>query len=339
MTQIKVTQSLRDTIKKYRKDIHLRGDSLSRELKKNTSFISQLENGKIETIDLDILNKIFDILFKDDSPESKTKKYNEILQQLQIVLSDEELKKQEWLTIMDLQYRMIPIPQSIIDYINDKLQKLQLSPEEIIIKVNKNESLFSSYTQEEIEQMDNNKVYCSISDKGENIHIKFQLPLDYLSKILQKKILRCNFITMQAIIHSIFVIEGFDYDTAYDNSENFLFSNRFYTLLKKQHFPKDEPEKYLAQHDIDFKKKLNHLVSVLSTINDNQPEFLNPILDALIKNLKREPALTLSTMQRDVTVLKTLSRDQKRQFIKDYEALISNYKENSSSTPPKIETF
>ena len=40
MAEIKVTQALRDTIKKYRKEIHLRGDVLSRSLKKNRGFRS-----------------------------------------------------------------------------------------------------------------------------------------------------------------------------------------------------------------------------------------------------------------------------------------------------------
>ena len=48
MAEVNVTPILRDTIKNYRKELKIRGDELSKKLRKNTSFISQLETGKIE---------------------------------------------------------------------------------------------------------------------------------------------------------------------------------------------------------------------------------------------------------------------------------------------------
>lgn len=45
MSEIKVTQTLRDTIKKYRKEIHLRGDVLSRTLKKILPLFHNLKPG------------------------------------------------------------------------------------------------------------------------------------------------------------------------------------------------------------------------------------------------------------------------------------------------------
>ena len=118
--EINVTDTLRDTIKKYRKEVGLRGDILARALKKNTSYISQLETGKIKTIDTSLLTQIFEEIFKDEKTTDKNKKIEDILKQLNFSLSDKELKRQSWMRVMDLQERLIPISDSIISYIEDK---------------------------------------------------------------------------------------------------------------------------------------------------------------------------------------------------------------------------
>ena len=340
MAEIKVTQTLRDTIKKYRKEIHLRGDVLSRSLKKNTSFISQLETGKLDTIDTEILNNIFDILFQNETPEEKNKKISSILNELELTLSDKELKRQEWLRIMDLQYRLIPIPETIIIYITEQLKELNLSPEDIIIRANKNEALQATTAEDEYQKMEDNKIYFQTNDDTRRMSIKLNLPIDFLTDILNQKIVRCNFIKMQGIIYSILLFKGLDTDTAFNQSEQFLFENKFNTLLRKQHLPKDEPpENYLAPYDIDFQKHLSALSEILTGINDRQPDFLNKILETFINNILEEPSLAFSVISKDITVLHKMSKQNKKNFIQEYKDLITKYANNSTTDQKKIETF
>ena len=58
MPKIELTETLRNTIKQLRKDRKIRGDVLSKEIGKGTSYISQIESGKIKEIDFDALNNI-----------------------------------------------------------------------------------------------------------------------------------------------------------------------------------------------------------------------------------------------------------------------------------------
>lgn len=340
MAEIKVTQALRDTIKKYRKEIHLRGDVLSRSLKKNTSFISQLETGKLDTIDSEVLNNIFDILFEQETPEEKNKKISTILNELKLTLSDKELKRQEWMRIMDLQYRLIPIPESIINYINEQLKELNLLPEDIITRANKNEALQNIVSEDEFQNMEDNKIYFQTNGDSRRMSIKLNLPIDFLSDILTRKIVRCNFIKMQSIIYSILLYKGIDTNTAFDQSEQILFENKFNTLLRKQHLPKDEPpENFLAPYDIQFQKHLSTLTEILTEINDRQPDFLNDILDVFIKNILKEPSLAFSIISKDITTLHKMSKQNKKNFIIEYKDLITKYANNSTTDQPKIETF
>lgn len=340
MAEIKVTQALRDTIKKYRKEIHLRGDVLSRSLKKNTSFISQLETGKLDTIDSEILNNIFDILFEHETPDEKNRKISGILNELKLTLSDKELERQDWMRIMDLQYRLIPIPESIINYIKDQLEELNLLPEDIIARANKNEELQNTCSELEFQNMEDNKIYIQRNDNLRKMSIKFNLPLNFLSDILNHKIVRCNFIKMQGVIYSILLFRGVDPDTAYYQSEQILFENKFNTLLRKQHLPKDEPpENYLAPYDIEFQKHLSALSEILTGINDRQPDFLNSILQTFIKNILNEPSLTFSIISKDVTPLHKMSKQNKKNFIQEYKDLILKYANDSTTEQTKIEMF
>ena len=138
MPEVDITPALRDVIKTHRKEIKLRGDDLSRKLKKNTSYISQLETGKLKTIDISVLNQIFEELFQNDTVENRNKKISEIYKNLELTLSDKELKRQEWLTVMDLQYRLIPIPDSLIDYIQTEIKDLNTTPQMLVTEINKN---------------------------------------------------------------------------------------------------------------------------------------------------------------------------------------------------------
>ena len=345
MAELNVTQTLRDTIKKYRKSIHLRGDTLSRTLQKNTSYISQLETGKLKTIDSNLLYKIFDELFKDETVEEKNRKIEEILTQSQLKLSEKELQRQNWLRVIDLQERLIPIPESIINYIKEQLIQLNISSEELINTINKNTSLYDSFSKKEIDEMEDNKVYSvSVSDstspKGDYfyVYIKFNLPLSYIDDILNGKIVRCNFITLQGIVYNIFILQGIDSNEAYDQAEKFLAENKFYTMLQKQHLSSNDIQN-LAPYDLEFQKTLHHMMVFLSTINDRQPNFLNEILDTFVRNMVNEPTLTFSIISKDITPLHKMNDANKKNFIEDFKALIKQYEENSVETSEKIQTF
>lgn len=185
--------------------------------------------------------------------------------------------------------------------------------------------------------MEDNKVYAIYTHDRKVINIKFNLPPTYITDILKKKIIKCNFITLQSIIYNIYVLKGVDFDQAYDKSEAFLFENKFYTLLWKQHFAKNSPE--LAPYDLEFQEYLDQLVKIFSKINDHQPGFLNDILQSFIKNIQKEPVLTFSILNKDISSLNKMSDANKKNFIEDFKSLIKQYEDNSVQTTKKLKTF
>lgn len=337
MPEVDITPALRDVIKTHRKEIKLRGDDLSRKLKKNTSYISQLETGKLKTIDISVLNQIFEELFQNDTVEDRNKKISEIYKNLELTLSDKELKRQEWLTVMDLQYRLIPIPDSLIDYIQTEIKNLNSTPQMLVTEINKNTPLKESFSEEEINNMEDNHVNQVFTKHSSHMFIKFNLPLNYISDILAKTTKRCNYITMQGIIFNILKLQNLNNDDAYDTAKQILLDNKFYSLLQKQKIPKDSDR--LASYDVEFQKNIDELIDILSIINDRQPDFLNPILEPFICNIKKVPDISFSLIKKDISSLHKLNIDNKKAFIKDFEKLIAQYSEIETQESKKIETF
>src|SRR5665648_305349 len=142
MPTITVTDELVNIIKTERKQREFKSNELSSNLKKNTSFISQLENGRIKQLDLNLFFEIFETLIPDEKNRSEF--VNDLLKKLSVKLTDDEIKKQLWMATFDLQYRLIVIPEKIIEFLIDKIAILKLknfTTKDIIDLVNLNEGL------------------------------------------------------------------------------------------------------------------------------------------------------------------------------------------------------
>lgn len=338
MPNVIVTQALCDTIKKYRKEAKIRGDALSRTLKKNTSFISQLENQKINTINTNLLYDIFNEIMPKESKEEKYDKITKIIDDLCLQLSDEELKRQEWMRVMDLQYRIIPIPHTIPKYIEESLININMTGKELVYIINQNKPLLADSTIK-YDELEDNKVYFTRTNNSSRLQIKFNLPETYIDDILSRKIVRENYVKIQVIILTLLHQKGMPYSEAFDNSIKILAEHKFYTMLYKQTLNTKKDYENMAPHDIEFNQKLKTLSTILSSINDRQPDFLNEILETFIENILKEPNITFSVISKDITSLREMSKDNKIEFIQDYKKLISKYQLNSKDDIPPIETF
>ncbi|WP_448903596.1 hypothetical protein, partial [Eubacterium sp.] len=211
------------------------------------------------------------------------------------------------------------------------------TPQMLVTEINKNTPLKESFSEEEINNMEDNHVNQVFTKHSSHMFIKFNLPLNYISDILAKTTKRCNYITMQGIILNILKLQNLNNDDAYDTAKQILLDNKFYSLLQKQKIPKDSDR--LASYDVEFQKNIDELIDILSIINDRQPDFLNPILEPFICNIKKVPDISFSLIKKDISSLHKLNIDNKKAFIKDFETLIAQYSEIETQESKKIETF
>ncbi len=337
MPLLDVTTEMSNAIKMCRKKAKIRGDILSKDLKKNTSFISYLENGRINKIDSNLLYNIFEIILPDK--EERITTINKLIHDLNFSLSEEEIEKQEWMKMMDLQYRILPIPDNIVTFIESSLRQLELSPEELVSYINENKELTTSCSKEEYDELEVNKVYIRIENESkgfsETLKIKFNMPSHFIEDIINKKIIRCNYVSLLVIIKSIYEIEG--NNDCYENAKQFLQDNKFYTLSEKRTFMKNKNIDMLSNYDIKSRKIIQLLINQFIAIDDTHPDFLQDKLEVLYNNIKTEPSLTFASLSKDLSGLKNLSMEQKKDFIADYSDLILKYKQYILNEIPAIE--
>ena len=140
MPSLKLTENLRHTIRDLRKEKKKRGDELSKEIGKGASYISQIENGKIKEIDFDLLNEIFHKI-TDLSDKQYEDFMNKLLDETSSHLTKDELQHEKWMHQFNHEIRKFPITDSLVDFIQNKLNELHYTPEEFVDIINENRGL------------------------------------------------------------------------------------------------------------------------------------------------------------------------------------------------------
>ena len=132
MPYVNITQALRDIIKEERKKRDISTISLSESIKKGKAYISQIESGKISSIELQTFYDIFEKII--DMPDSERNEYiqNNILDKATFKFSNKEIEKQEWFITFDMKIRQFPINDDLRSIIKEKRTNLGKSPESLV---------------------------------------------------------------------------------------------------------------------------------------------------------------------------------------------------------------
>jgi len=139
MTKVYVTQELAETIKSIRLQNKILSKDLAKAVGKSPAYITKLERGEIQTIDISELNIIFKFIAGNNSSFDDT--MEKIYTILKYKYSDDEIEKQIWFANYDTVKRKIPIPGTLIDEINNKIVQLEKSRQYLLTRINNNESL------------------------------------------------------------------------------------------------------------------------------------------------------------------------------------------------------
>lgn len=230
MYNVQLTAYLRSILKELRKNSNLRGDTLSKELKKGASYLYQIEAGKIKEVSLDNLTFIFQKI-SNTSNEDFPSFIIGLIDQIVDTHKLPSLENETWIKLYDVEYRMYNITDNIIMYITDTLEKNDISSQEIINKINSREENNSNIIPLF------NHVLCPLlferacSNRYFN-HSHFLLKDDYLEKIIKKEITQTNYAFMAGIIYFL--------DTNYNIPRHKRLRNCHKILLKNDFFTIDE---------------------------------------------------------------------------------------------------
>ncbi|MBQ9842003.1 MAG: helix-turn-helix domain-containing protein [Clostridia bacterium] len=333
MPKIVVTDRLADTLKMLRMQNGIKSKDLAQHLGKTPGYVSKLEKGEVKNIDLEAVESIFLFLLGDDYKKSEI--WEQIYASLQIKYSKGEMKKEIWFSNFDTVYRYIPIPDSLVDFINDKLTELTISRETLLSRINANDAI--SERERNDDSVELNKWYFSAETGRPSI--KINMSLRELTSILEKEEPSYPYIYLLCIVYHLLKIEKFgnalnlgnhDIDQLNEEATNVLNSHKFYSiverdaLVSKAH-SQEEIMSLLSSFDNQNAKLISNILEELKFASDIDVRMTNQRLEQFLKNLSENVWFTLKMISLDYHLLEPVDVEQRKAFIKEVEALIRKY--------------
>lgn len=328
-----VTQELADSLKMIRLQNNIPSKLVAEHIKKSPAYISRLEKGEIKTIDSFLLDSILEFICGDniESGEIVSKLYDT----LTVRYSKEEIEKQVWFTNYDRIARRIPIPEQLIDEINDLLKENDISRTYLLERINANEALTAEEKSDD--SIEYNRWYSK--NEGKNTFIKIKLSIDSLNMVLDGQRRSASYTLMLSILFYVLKIIHFGENTnlsEYDNKDLMgkatqkLNSHKFYSIAEKNRIlssvhTQEQFNELLSTFDIENTDIISDILVGLKYASEADIYTTNSRLKSFDENLKWDLWFMLKVISLQYHVLEDLSTTLKKEFIKKIEDLINTY--------------
>lgn len=329
-----ITPELTETLRSIRLQNKVQAKKLAEHLQKSPAYISKLENGGIQTIDTKELYNIFQFISRESNSMEVAEK---IYKSLKIRYSSKEIEEQLWFTNYDTVDCLLPIPEALIQELNDRIKKLEISRQYLNERINANEAL----TSEEIN--DNsipfNQWFHQKRIGGSAQSIKIKLSEKQMNKILDQQIDVAPYVFVFCISFYILKIESYGETVSLSDEENsalmkrttsILNSYKFYSIFEKnaliaQKQTEDEVHELLNSFDNTNIEIINDILTGLHVASKHNIKSTNTQLGQFSKNMHWDLGFMLRLISMEFTLLQKTSVSNKRNLLNEIEGLIQKY--------------
>ncbi|MFA5657766.1 MAG: hypothetical protein WC900_00595, partial [Oscillospiraceae bacterium] len=252
-------------------------------------------------------------------------------------LSTQEIKKKAWLLNVDGVFRMIPINSELIDLINNLMKENRITTNDLINEINANKDIDPEIYLGFKKQTPNIWHY----QKGLNAFIYFDLKEKQINDILNMEVTESNYTTLEVILYSLFKLIGMEQLEARKKAISTLTEHKIYSMEEKSNIinrklPQSELNNLLSSFDIENMEIVNNIISAFKAISDIKINYANKKLSALQKNLEMDLIFVIAFIGLDLTNLKDLSYDSKKNFLDDIKKIIVKYENHKEEEPTKL---
>lgn len=337
MSRVTITPELSDTIKKLRTQNKIQAKLLAAHIEKSPAYITKLENHEIQTVDADELPEIFQFITKESS---EAKSAEQIYNSLERHYTKEEIENQLWFTNFDTVIRKIPIPEQLVDEINNIMESEDISISYLTERINSNEALPDNDINDE--SIEFNQWYIK-DDNASRSRIKIQISEDQVNRILNKSEEVSSYIFVFCILFYALKIKHYKdaikidddtYQKLYKETTSKLNLYKFFSISAKNILYKQEkknPNKDIEKLLNNFDKENNgYIIEILSKIilaSEYNIKNTNAQLSAFTQNLNWDLGFMLRLLSMDFSTLTNTSVSNKKELLNDIEKLIKKYQE------------
>lgn len=330
-----VTPELAETLRSIRLQNKIQAKGLAQYIGKSPAFISKLESGNIQTIDNRELYSILQFIgCSGDNPHELAER---IYASLKFKYSKKEIDEQLWFTNYDTVERQLPIPESLVDDINSRIEAAGITHQRLIARINANEAL----SAEELDD-DNiayNQWYHQSRIGGSAQSIKIKLSESQMEEILGKKLDVSPYVFVFCILFYVLKIEQYNDTVLLPDNENkdlmakttnILNEHKFFSIAQKDALisekqSKEEVVDLLSSFDKDNIEILNDIISGFRFASEYNIKTTNEQLKKFNENMHWDLGFMLKIISMDFELLEKTSVSNKRNLIAAIEQLLTEY--------------
>ena len=347
MPRAVVTPSLAETLRAIRLQNKIPAKQLAAHIRKSPAFISKLENGNIQTIDTEELYSILQFISGEESPIELAE---QIYKSLQVKYTNKEIEDQLWFVNYDTVKCLLPIPGSIIDEFNSRIEQLGISRQYLALRINANEAL--SEKERNDSTIPINQWYHPENREGNVQNIKILFSEDWLCKILDKEIDVAPYVFIFCILFYLLKIEKCNDVIAITDDQNrelmqettnILCSHRFYSVFEKNRLiaereSQEEILDVLNSFDRDNFDILSDIIAGFHVASEQNIKSTNEQLRAFQVNMHWDLGFMLRIISLHYSRLERTSFSNKKKLLQEIEALVDRYSELTDEQN-RIETY
>jgi len=341
MARFDVTPELASVIKSTRISQNVTAKSVAEHINKSQAYISKLEKGELKSIDQTLLISIFEYILGSEEAfqEFLNDTLSPIFSSLTLRLSKEEIDQQLWYKNFDTVLRLIPIPESLVQSINEKMVDNNIDIYTLVERINANEMMVND--GKDLNAYPSNTWFID-NDNGKvnSEYIKISLDLQTLNDILSLKTQSTNYMTMFATVFYLFLIENYansktinkeEYLGNWKKTTSFLNQHHFYSLEEKRYLEskaktESEIDELMSDFDRDNLNTLNEIIRVFKVYSDVDIIKTTKYLTEFKKNLKWDGGFILSLISLSFYSLENLTTSQRKNLLLEITQLLNKYK-------------
>ena len=353
MARYDVTLELASIIKTARIDHGITAKSVAEHVGKSQAYISKLEKGELKTIDQNLLIEIFEFIFGSEQEFQRflNEELSSVLSSLTLRHNSSEIKDQMWFNNFDTVIRLIPIPDSLINELNEIMNAFSISVDYLVNRTNGNEAIYKPV--ENLEDYSEN-IWHYIVENGEikNAFIRLKLNTTDVEGILNSSVKKTNYVSMLAITYYILIIQAHgndkdipkeSYIKIHTQAINLLNKHHFYSLEEKaflESHAQNEPEReaLLSDFDRENAKTISDIIQIFKMFSEVDLLKTTEYLNQFKKNLEWDGGFIFRIISLEFNSLNDTTYIQRKELLSEIIELIKRY-QISTPAQNKVEFY
>lgn len=326
MPKIKVTPELAQYLKSLRTDNRIASKELALKIEKSPAYITKLEKGEIKNLDFQSLYEILSAIYSNDISKAE-KEWNNIMEKYNDFISvgvEEKNRKVAELNF-DTVYRKIPLPSKLSDYILEQVESLGMTISDLVQCINSNLPIKDIIDNNDVQE-ENNKWFLF----NDEPIIIMNLNADDIDKMLHTEEATVNYVTIESMLLNIYILQGKSIDDAHSMAINKMTDFKFYSLREKYRAmskarSKKERDELMDDNTIKNNLYVNRILKIVKLVSDYDIKYANAKLERFADNIDFDMGFTFAYLGIDLTPLRNLTVDKRKEFLKEIEKIVEKY--------------